>query len=338
MAPPMVHPMAQPTPVPFYQPGYYPPPYGWQGGWNQAGAARPPSANKFPEPRNRAWFTKEHLELIEKWKARAASDESRKSEKGESSGGSNSKGNKKGRGSTESENSEERLKSWISSTFGTSLRKISEKLEEIEVKTKAKGKAEESDEEGDSKKGTGSHEKRKRGVNSPALSKAKVRSRTRNGRDTVIVRQPRINISSDDEDAKTKVRTNCGIDVKHEFEANGGNDKLDEILTLLGALAGKGKEEVQKGEGGKMEGVSEREERNKKSEKAKKGKGKDGSENDEKSDAKRSITGEETEGKQKEGDVIEYMKGRLDYYMEMNVKEVKALCVKRGVKNARKDK
>ncbi|GBG90118.1 hypothetical protein CBR_g50211 [Chara braunii] len=240
MAPPMVHPMAQPVPVPFYQPGYYPPPYGWQGGWNQSGVARPPSTNKFPEPGNRAWFTKEHLKLIEKWKACESSEESRKSEKGESSGGS--KSNKKGRGSTESKSSEERLKSWISSTFGTSLNKISEKLDEIEAKTKAKGKAGGSDEKGDGKNEMGSHEKRKRGVNSPALSKAKVRSRTRNGRDAVIVRQPRINISSDDEDEKAKVRTNCGIDVKHEFEGNGGNNNLDEILTLLGALAEKGKE------------------------------------------------------------------------------------------------
>ncbi|GBG76017.1 hypothetical protein CBR_g21257 [Chara braunii] len=341
-------------PVPYYQPGYYPPPsYGWQGGWNQPGAPRPPSANKFPEPGNRAWFTKEHLELIEKWKARESSDGSKNSEKGESSGGSNAKSGKKGRQSTESENSEERLKSWISSTFGTSLKKISEKLDEIEVKSKTKRKTEVSEDNEEGKKELGSNEKRKRGVSSPALSKAKVRSRTRNTGGTVTVRQPRISISSDDEDSKAKIRSNCRIDVKHEQAVNGENKKLDEILTLLGAIAGKGKEEAQKERGGqggeKREKEKEKEkekereekEREKESEserKDKKGKGKATSDTEARNDTKGSVTGDETEAKMKEGDVIEYMKGRLDYYMAMNVKEVKALCVKRGLKVARKDK
>ncbi|GBG80707.1 hypothetical protein CBR_g31164 [Chara braunii] len=159
-------------------------------------------------------------------------------------------------------------------------------------------------------------------------SKAIDKSRTCNAGGSVTVRQPRISISSDEEDTRLKIRT------KHEFPTNGGDQKLDKILNLLGALAKK--------DSGKKEKTGEE-----MKEKGRKKKGKMVVEDKGKSETNKgevtsgSVEEDDKEEKKKEGDIIEYMKLKLDYYMDISVKEVKSLCVKRGGKiggKERKDK
>ncbi|GBG67937.1 hypothetical protein CBR_g1056 [Chara braunii] len=153
--------------------GYYPPPqYGWQPSpppsWNYN--QRQPSANSFPGPGQRAWFTKEHLDLIEKWKTRDMIEEGKRSSGVESSGASAAcGGSKKGKGK-DTDDSETRMKAWIASTFGGSLKKIADKLEEADRKTstaiqnRGKKRMEEVEEE---KQDGGSSEKRKQDFASP---------------------------------------------------------------------------------------------------------------------------------------------------------------------------
>ncbi|GBG89107.1 hypothetical protein CBR_g48818 [Chara braunii] len=132
---------AQPTiQLPPGPSGYFP--YGWQQptppppppSWNYG--QRQPSANSFPGPGQRAWFTKEHLDLIEKWKTRDIAEDSKKSSHGESSVATSSRGGgKKGKGKDSVSDSEARIKAWIASTFGGSLKKIADKLEDVDRKT-----------------------------------------------------------------------------------------------------------------------------------------------------------------------------------------------------------
>ncbi|GBG59831.1 hypothetical protein CBR_g66635 [Chara braunii] len=286
----------QPYPAP-YQPSYYPPPpppYGWQGAWNTPSVPpQVPSANEFPDPGNRAWFTKEHLDLIERWKTRGAIEDAKKKDGGESSGTTSTRTNKKEKGKKSSgsniDGSEERIKAWIST-----------------------------------------------------LSKMKTRSKSRSG--GIKVRQPRILISSDDEDQRRKARENCTIEVKHEMPANEGDKKLEAILNILGSLVRQTK--MKDGEGDIREKEKLEEDTTTDTEskiEMASVKGKEALEEDKEEEeiSDDSTEAEEDDGEEekgKEGDVIKYMKGRLDHYMCKTLKEVKVLCTKRGLKCIRKDK
>ncbi|GBG90764.1 hypothetical protein CBR_g51270 [Chara braunii] len=159
-----------------------------------------PSVNSFPGPGQQAWFTKEHLELIEKWKSRDLVEESQKSSYGESSGvGSAKGGGKKGRA------------------------KDSSGEMALDVKGKKKIKEEQRDDEGSS-------EKRKREFDSPLIAKSRSKLRSKSAGGEVKIRPVRINIS-DDED------TWGNMEVQHEAVGNAAEEaKMDEIKDMLQAL------------------------------------------------------------------------------------------------------
>ncbi|GBG71468.1 hypothetical protein CBR_g8885 [Chara braunii] len=315
--------------------GYYPPPqYGWQPSpppsWNYN--QRQPSANSFPGPGQRAWFTKEHLDLIEKWKTRDMIEEGKRSSGVESSGASAARGgSKKGKGK-DTDDSETRMKAWIASTFGDSLKKIADKLEEVDRKTstaiqdRGKKRMEEVEEE---KQDGGSSKKRKRDFASPVAARSRSKSRSKSVGGDIKVRPLRINISDDDKERRAgeKQRVNTLIDETQEHQVNVKEGaKLDDIKNMLQALMGKSEargSSPTKNCGGNKGGTSG---------KMKKDRGKEveSKAQEEKSVKEKALMAQE--------EVIEYMRCRLDYYMTLNYKEIKAMCKKRNARCERKDK
>ncbi|GBG82936.1 hypothetical protein CBR_g36463 [Chara braunii] len=284
--------------------GYYPPAYGWQPltwGYGQ----KQPSVNPFPGPGQWAWFTKEHLDLIEKWKARNATEESKRSGHAESSGGSNSTKNRKTKGK-EDDDSEARIKSWISSTFGNSLKKIAEKLDDVDKRMVAAMAERGGDEE----------EMRRR------------RDVTRSIENGVKMCPLRINILDEEGDGKVLSRSNRDNAIGEDGSGNAGGDavKLNEIKGILVELMGKMGKNANSG--GRTTELKEREV-------VRKGKGKLMEVESEE------VSEEESDHTKKDSDqayVMEYMRCRLDYYMTLKYKELRALCKKRELKCERKDK
>ncbi|GBG68857.1 hypothetical protein CBR_g3551 [Chara braunii] len=257
----------------------------------------------------------EHLELIEKWKSRDLVEESKKSSYGESSGAGSAKGGgKKGRAKDSSGESESRIKAWIASTFRNSLKKIADKLEDVDRKASValdvKGKKnikEEQCHDG------GSSEKRKREFDSPLIAKSRSKSRSKSAGGEVKIRPLRINIS-DEED----IRGN--MEVHHETVGNAAEDtKLDEIKDMLQALM-KGigaNSAVKKSDTIEAATVVQNVDKVSIDEEDRREKGK---------------------GMDPQNEVVEYMRCRLDYYMTKNYKEIKARCKSRDVRCYRKDR
>ncbi|GBG47562.1 hypothetical protein CBR_g81163, partial [Chara braunii] len=186
----------------------------------------------------------EHLELIEKWKTRDLEESAKK--KTEDIGESSRSGvvkKSKGKSSSSSRDGEHNLKAWMASNFGVSLKRIAEKFGVIDNKTKDVDAQREkpvkkiAEFECRAKKGEGSSsEKRKRvmGANSPAAELQKRKSRSRSG--GAKTRQPRIPMSSDDEEEDKKAQ-NAMIQgetiVPRGAAGDDGGVKLDDIMALL---------------------------------------------------------------------------------------------------------
>ncbi|GBG88267.1 hypothetical protein CBR_g46833 [Chara braunii] len=263
--PPATNAIAQPSPSP--APGVVPPvayplyPYGWvtplvqlppPSTWQQGAMSYPPparerekqgpAANAFPGPGNRAWFTREHLELIERWKNRDLLEDSKR--KNEESGEcSKSENTRKAKGKAKSEDGEQRLKNWMATNFGASFKKIADKLDEVDKKTKeadherVKLMQKVAELDTGHNEDAGSNEKRKRVINanSPLPERQKSRSRSRSG--GIKIRQPSILVSSDDEDKNSAPQR-----TKIEGEPSDRTDepvKLDDVMKMLAIIANK---------------------------------------------------------------------------------------------------
>ncbi|GBG66996.1 hypothetical protein CBR_g74682 [Chara braunii] len=294
--------------------GFFPSGYGWQPSPpppNWGYGQRQPSVNSFPGPGQRAWFTKEHLELIEKWKSRDLVEESKKSSYGESSGAGSAKGRgKKGGAKDNNGESEFRIKALIASTFESSLKKIADKLEDVDQKASVvldvKGKKKIKEEQCDD---GGSSEKRKREFGSPLIAKPRSKSRSKSAGRKVKIRPLPINIS-DDKDTRGNM----------EEVGNAAEDaKMDEIKDMLQTLM-------------KGIGANSTEKKSNTIEAATVVQNADKVLIDEEDWREK---GKETDS---QNEVVQYMRCRLDNYMTKNYKEIKALCKSRDVRCARKDK
>ncbi|GBG78585.1 hypothetical protein CBR_g27810 [Chara braunii] len=176
-------------------------PQGFHGGHGgssaSSGGGKGPAANNFPGPGNRAYFTKEYMEILENIKSSKAIEEARKKvgvprigvAKRSSSRASEYQDEGSGDDARSSEKSED-MKAWVTTTLGGSLKLINSKLEAVDKKSKLdtaeRDKLERLRKEvqgGKDNKELSSSEKRKRGVvrtsveNSPSAARAKPRSK-----------------------------------------------------------------------------------------------------------------------------------------------------------------
>ncbi|GBG64077.1 hypothetical protein CBR_g40524 [Chara braunii] len=332
-------PLAQPAPPPTWQ-------YGQQNQNYTPAPRQNQSANSFPGPGNRAWFTREHLELIEKWKNRDILDEAKK--KTEDSGEcSKSVATKKAKGKAKASTDygEQCLKNWLASNFGPSLKRIFGKLDAVDKKNKEADIERDkvikrlADLEAGNKNPNGeggSNEKRKRivGANSPMAKRQ--RSRTRSRSRGIKMRQPSILVSSDEE-GKAKEPQGATIegDPEGTKKASESAVKLEDVMKMLVVIAGKENvDNANDGTKGEMSGtakssavhneVATNEEE---------------SENSKDDGCKLKVNkASGVSGGKNEVGIVEYMRQRLDHYMKMNGRKLKSLCAKRNVKWERKDK
>ncbi|GBG72657.1 hypothetical protein CBR_g12230 [Chara braunii] len=358
---PMMSAMAGPTMMPY--PPYQPAGWGFQnwparGQWqvpnlpafnqqpavNQQpaqgqGADRPPNdrqlaagkgraANAFPGPGNRAYFTKEYMDILEGIKMDKALDEAKKKVAG---------GRRSGirivdlteeprREVVQTVDKTNEMRAWITSTLGQSLILISDKLEDVDKRTKlAQDEKAELERLRDEKEKLekelemecSSNEKRKRdGERTPAEASPRVnrvKSRRR-GSAKVKARARRIEISEDEGAAEGLCDVKQNLDAKLEKKS-----ELSDIKKLLMALV----HEVgdQKGKGPAQESpkpVPQTE--------------------DEDEDLVQNGQSEEAEAEEDdEGGLAAYMKMRVEFYNSLHYTRVQEMCKQKGVQYYRKD-
>ncbi|GBG73767.1 hypothetical protein CBR_g17107 [Chara braunii] len=159
------------------------------------------------------------------------------------------------------------------------------------------------------------------GLNLPAQDRQKSRSRSRSG--GIKIRQPQIEVSSNEEDKKTGVHKGVPEDKP--------NVNSEDVMKMLSMIAGK----VQGGQSGPAMEIVENTKTNANADKEEDDS--DESEDEEKGKLKLN-RGSCTKSDKTEVGIVECMRQRLDHYMEMNGKKIKSLCLARGVKWERKDK
>ncbi|GBG80617.1 hypothetical protein CBR_g31077 [Chara braunii] len=181
-----------------------------------------PTTNSFPGPGNRAYFTKEYMDILEDIKMSKAIEEARKKISSGRRGGvrivelpdEGSRSEGRFADKARSTDKSDEMKAWVTSTLGDSLKLITEKLQEVDQKAKlvAADKAELDrlrEEKALKEKGSmdpASNEKRKRGgectpaANSPRINR--VKSCTC-GSSKAKSRSKRIEVSSNEEETDT---------------------------------------------------------------------------------------------------------------------------------------
>ncbi|GBG62640.1 hypothetical protein CBR_g31275 [Chara braunii] len=279
-----------------------------------------PAANAFPGPGNRAYFTKEYMDILESIKINKAIEEARKKINGNRRGGICITENREQPEPPvpRSADKNEELKAWVTTTLGDSLKQLTEKLENVDQKAKlpAGEKAElerlraEKHEDKADQDPSGS-EKRKRARNrtpakaSPKPLRAKERSRTNVKAATRS--KKRIKVSSDEEsDELGKLKQN--LEKKME-----SSTELAEIKGMLMMLMGerekeKGKCKVE----GKDQGCETKVEH---------------SEVTKDNGFRAHVTSEEED----EGGLAMYMKLRLDFYSFLHYTHVQDLCKEKDI-------
>ncbi|GBG45260.1 hypothetical protein CBR_g78696, partial [Chara braunii] len=251
---------------------------------------------------------------------------------------SKSENTRKKKATAKTEDGEQELKNWMATSFGTSLKKIADKLDAVDKKTKEADREREklskkvAELESGHNEDAGSNEKRKRvvGANSPVPERQKSRSRSRSG--GIRIRQPSILVSSDDEGKNSAPQV-----AKIEGEPSNRSEepvKLNDVMKMLAAIANRVNLEEAPGaekkgdvsEATKASTVQNEETTEDKSE-----------ESDEEADKLLVNKGHGNVGRNETG-IMEYMRQRLEHYMDMIGKKVKSLCTKRGIKWEQKDK
>ncbi|GBG71618.1 hypothetical protein CBR_g9034 [Chara braunii] len=97
-----------------------------------------PAANAFPDPGNRAYFTKEYMDILEDIKSEKILDATKKRVVGSRMGGVriSDSADESCRSEVRSSNEADEMKAWVTSTLGDSLKSITKKLDEVDFKAK----------------------------------------------------------------------------------------------------------------------------------------------------------------------------------------------------------
>ncbi|GBG87327.1 hypothetical protein CBR_g45386 [Chara braunii] len=215
--------------------------YGGHGGSSaSSGGGKRPAANNFPGPGNRAYFTKEYMEILESIKSNKAIDEARKNLVGPRTGDVKRSGTRSFEPPDESnrdgarfEKSED-MKAWVTSTLGESLKLINAKLDDVDKKSKLDATEREELErlrrevQGDNKEQS-SNEKRKRsGVRTPMENPPSAASARPRSKGSSKTKPKRIELSDDEGPSGTKQN----LQTKLESTSS----ELSNIKRMLAAL------------------------------------------------------------------------------------------------------
>ncbi|GBG79621.1 hypothetical protein CBR_g29770 [Chara braunii] len=297
---------------------------------NLVGGGKGPAANAFLGSGNRAYFTKEYMDILENIKMNKALDEAKNKiaaprQRGLKMAEILEESSRSGSRTTDKT---DEMKVWVSSTLGESLRLIMAKLEEIDKKTNitvtekeelemlrkakvAECVAEGNKEGGKDRKDAFSSEKRKRaGARTPvenSLSAAHAKPRSRGSSKT---RPKRIEISSDDE-AAGNVKQNLHSKMENNSELADIKQMLVSLMQGIGDA--KSKANVVKPTPRETEAVA----------------------NEDVNLAQNSSLAEEEE--EDEGGLAAYMKVRGEYYSSLHYTRVQELCKEKGIQYFRKD-
>ncbi|GBG73478.1 hypothetical protein CBR_g16819 [Chara braunii] len=219
-----------------------------QGSGSSNRKAKGPVANMFPGSGNRAYFTKEYMDILEGIKMDKALDEAKKKIATSRRGGTRitelpcdrSRSEHRTGGRSEKSDKTDEMKAWVTSTVGDSLKCIIEKLAAVDKKSKLTSDEEEELERLRKEKtrsekvstDSTSSEKRKGGggvcppvINSPSANRVKTRAR---GSAKGKSRSKRIDVSSEQE-GQAGVKQN--LQAKME-----GSGELGDIKKMLAAL------------------------------------------------------------------------------------------------------
>ncbi|GBG90567.1 hypothetical protein CBR_g50910 [Chara braunii] len=98
------------------------------------GRGKGPAANNFPGPKNRAYFTKEYMEILEGIKIEKVLDQAKKKMGVQKKSGVKivELPDEESRSETRPSAKSDDMKAWVTSTLGSSLKLINEKLEEVD--------------------------------------------------------------------------------------------------------------------------------------------------------------------------------------------------------------
>ncbi|GBG92661.1 hypothetical protein CBR_g56626 [Chara braunii] len=214
---------------------------------NGGNAGKGPAANAFLGPGNRAYFTKEYMDILEDIKLNKAIEDARKKiargrhgvVRNQDVPDEGSRSEVRSADKVRSAYKRDEMKAWVTATLGDSLKLITEKLQEVDQRAKlaaaekgeliklreAKALLEKES------KDPGSNEKRKRGgectpvANSPRVNRVKSRTRTST---KTMPRSKRIVVSSDEEDGGT---------VKQNLQPKmDSSSELSDIKAMFAAL------------------------------------------------------------------------------------------------------
>ncbi|GBG70944.1 hypothetical protein CBR_g8245 [Chara braunii] len=288
-------------------------------------SSKQPAANAFPRPGNRAYFTKEYMDILEEIKSDKVLDAAKKKVAGSRTEGIRISESAEGscRSEVRSGNKSDDMKAWVTTTLGDSLKLITKKLEEVDSKAKmataekeellllraekaAMGKV----------KKKSSAEKRKRGgaaqpgCVTPAGNSNRGKSRSKN------CRSRRVEISSDEEgEDGGDVRQNLSDKLEKSSD-------LSEVKKMLAAIVqgladGKGKQPMAAPDPA-AEGDHE-----------------DGENAEDVDVAVNASIQEEEEAD--EGGLATYMKMRQDFYMSLHYTRVQEIWKQRDIPYFRKE-
>ncbi|GBG73689.1 hypothetical protein CBR_g17031 [Chara braunii] len=326
-----VQPVQQPAQMaiqPQQPPAVQPNPHGFHGGHGgssaSSGGGKGPTVNNFPGPGNRAYFTKEYMEILENIKSNKAIDAAKKKLVGPRIGLVKRSGTRsieppdEGSGDGARSEKSDEMKAWVTTTLGDSLKLINSKLDDVDKKSKLDATEREELErlrrevQGGNKE-LSSNEKRKRSdvrtpmENSPSTARAKPRSKG-----SSKTKPKRIELSDDEGPSGTKQN------LQSKLEST--NNELSDIKRMLAALMcglpdPKGKAKVVLREG------KERQEED------------DLEDGDVAQNAQ--VNGDEEDPD--EDGFAAYMKVRAKYYGSLHYTQVQALCRERDVEYFKKD-
>ncbi|GBG65238.1 hypothetical protein CBR_g50029 [Chara braunii] len=314
----------------------------------QNAARKGPAANEFPGPGNRAYFTKEYMDILEGIKMNKAIEEAKKrlSENRRTSiriGDVQDEGSRSDVRSVEGTKSSDKtneLKAWVTTTFESSLKLITEKLQEVDQKVKVttadkaelarlrvekavleKAALEKDAAEKDVAESEGhelsSSEKRKRvGERTPVGNSPRI-NRVRSRGSKTKSRTKRIDISSEDEGDKAgSVKQN--LQPKMETSSELGDIKSMLAALLQGLADAKGKAPISEhipASAPEDEVLEEEED----------------------VDIVQNATLKDDEEESDEGGLAAYMKMRQEFYSSLHYTRVQELCKQKNIPYFKKD-
>ncbi|GBG62024.1 hypothetical protein CBR_g28500 [Chara braunii] len=304
---------------------------------SQSGNGKGPAANAFPGPGNRAYFTKEYMDILEGIKCeKAVEDAKKKVAAGRRSGASirivdltdeprNLVSHPRNQAEQPADKAEE-MKAWVTATLGNSLKLISDKLELVDKRSKLADdeklklerlREEKARSEKESKEASNS-EKRNRRVErtpveaSPLVSRAKPRTRASAKNKS---RSKRIDLSNN----------NSGkADVKQNLQAKvNSNSDLADIKKLLVSLV----QEVgdRKGKGPAMKPVTNQHIPT------------EDSEDIDLAQNGQHIEMDDEEEEADKGGLAACMKLRLEFYTSLQYTRIQELCKQKYIQYFRKE-